>query len=65
MNYSQYLFSCLVKLFDEEFEQMPYDVQFDATIDEYEIFENSKFNDGNKGEYECIVDYLNDKYGKR
>ena len=32
---------------------------------EYEIFENSKYNDVNRPEYECIVDYLNDKYGKR
>ena len=65
MNYSQYLFSCLFKLFDEEFEQMPYDSQFNEAMYEYSIFEGSKFNDGNKGEYECIVDYLNDKYGKR
>jgi len=65
MNYSQYLFSCLIKLYDSEFEQMEYDIQFYDTINEYEIFENSNFNDGNKSEYECIVNYLNDKYGKR
>lgn len=65
MNYNQYLFSCLMKLFDKEFEQMEYDIQFDVAIAEYEIFENSKYNDVNRPEYECIVDYLNDKYGKR
>jgi hypothetical protein len=54
-----------MKLFDSEFEQMEYDIQFDVTIEEYVIFENSKFNDGNIGEYECIINYLNDKYGKR
>jgi hypothetical protein len=65
MDYNQYLFSCLMKLFDSEFEQMEYDIQFDVAIEEYVIFENSKFNDGNIGEYECIINYLNDKYGKR
>lgn len=65
MDYNQYLFSCLMKLFDKEFDEMPYDRQFDKAIVEYELFENSKFNDGNKGEYECIVEYLTDKHGKR
>ncbi len=64
MDYNQYLFSCLMKLFDSEFEQMEYDIQFDVAIEEYVIFENSKFNDGNKGEYDCIVEYLKHKYGK-
>jgi len=65
MDYNQYLFSCLLKLFDKEFEQMEYDIQFDVAIAEYEIFENSKYNDVNRPEYECIVEYLTDKYGKR
>jgi hypothetical protein len=65
MNYSQYLFSCLFKLFNSEFEQMAYDIQFDEALYEYALFENSGFNDSNKGEYECIVEYLTNKYGKR
>ena len=65
MNYNQYLFSCLMKLFDSDFEQMEYDIQFDVAIAEYEEFENSKYNDVNRPEYECIVEYLTDKYGKR
>lgn len=65
MDYNQYLFSCLLKLFDKEFEQMEYDIQFDVAIGEYEIFENSNYNDVNRPEYECIVEYLTDKYGKR
>lgn len=65
MDYNQYLFSCLMKLFDKEFEQMEYDIQFDVAIAEYEIFENSNYNDGTRPEYECIVEYLTDKNGKR
>jgi hypothetical protein len=65
MDYSQYLFSCLLKLFDSEFEQMEYDIQYDVAISEYEEFENSSYNDENRGEYECIVEYLTDKYKKK
>lgn len=65
MDYSQYLFSCLLKLFDSEFEQMEYDIQYAITISEYEKFENSPYNDENRGEYECIVEYLTDKYKKK
>ena len=65
MNYNQYLFSCLLKLFNSEFEQLEYDVQFGEAIREFELFENSEFNEDNKGLYECIVEYLTNKYGKR
>jgi hypothetical protein len=44
---------------------MAYDIQFDEALYEYALFENSGFNDSNKGEYECIVEYLTNKYGKR
>ena len=65
MSYNQYLFSCLLKLFDSEFEQMEYDIQYDVVFSKYEEFENSSYNDENRDEYECIVEYLTDKYEKK
>lgn len=62
MNYNEYLFSCLLKIYDKEFEQMEYDLQFNEAKLKYVEFENSTFNVDTKGEYECIIDYLDDKY---
>jgi hypothetical protein len=58
MNYDVYLFSCLLKEFSYKFEQRPYDEQYDIATNEFKKFESSKFNDINKGAYECIVDYI-------
>jgi len=62
MNYNYYLFSCLLKIYDKEFAQTEYDLQFQRIPKLYEAFASSKFNDTNKGEYECIIDYLTNKY---
>lgn len=64
MNYNVYLFSCLMKLFDMEFEQLEYDLQYEKAIEEYVKYELSGFNDKNKSEYDCIVNYLKHKYDK-
>ena len=64
MNYSEYLFSCLLKIYDKEFEQMEYDLQFEEAPLRYADFEKSSFNVDTKGEYECILDYLTNKYIK-
>lgn len=64
MNYNVYLFSCLMKLFDKEFEQLEYDLQFEKAIKEYAKFEDSIFNYANKSEYDCIVNYLKNTYDK-
>jgi hypothetical protein len=58
MNYNIYLFSCLLKLFDKEFEQLEYDIQYEKAVKEYMKFSSSKFNDVTKSEYDCIVNYL-------
>ncbi len=56
MNYSFYLFS---KLFDAFYEiECPYDYLFGEVLRMYEDYEGSKYNDPNKGEYECMVKYL-------
>ena len=64
MNYNEYLFSCLLKIYDKEFNQMEYDLQFDEAPLRYADFLKSSFNVDTKGEYDCIIDYLKDKYGQ-
>ena len=55
MNYNQYLYSCLLKIYDKEFEELEYDLQFELLPTLYKAFEESAFNDPNMGEYECIT----------
>jgi len=62
MNYDVYLFSNLIKLFDSEFEELPYDEQYDDLPTLYEDFENSKFNVDTKSAYDCMIEYLKEKY---
>lgn len=64
MNYNEYLFSCLLKIYDKKFEQLEYDLQFEKIAQRYLGFTQSKFDDDAKPEYECIVEYLEDKYIK-
>ena len=58
-NYELYLFSCLIKLYDKNFEKQPYDIQFDLLPTYYHHFELSIFNADDKSLYDCIVDYCN------
>lgn len=62
MDYDLYLFSNLIKLFDSEFEELPYDEQYDKLPTLYEGFENSKFNVDTKSAYDCMIEYFNEKY---
>ncbi len=62
MNYNLYLFSCLLKIYDKEFSELEYDLQFEQLPQLYDDFFKSDFNVGDKGEYECILAYLKDKY---
>lgn len=64
MNYNEYLFSCLLKIYDKEFEQMEYDLQYERIAQRYIGFTQSKFDVDTKGVYECIIEYLEDKYIK-
>lgn len=60
MSYELYLFSCLLKLFDFDFDEKPYDEQFDLLPDKFKKFENSHYNDPTIPVYDCIVNYLKD-----
>ena len=62
MNYNIYLFSNLVKFFNKEFEELPYDEQYNLLPSMYEDFEISEFNRSEYSEYDCMIDYLKDKY---
>jgi hypothetical protein len=65
MDYDMYLFSCLLKEFNKEFAEQPYDWQYDVLTKLYEKFETSLHNDVNKSAYDCMINYLNSKeYGK-
>jgi DNA-binding transcriptional regulator GbsR (MarR family) len=62
MNYDVYLFSNLIKLFNAEFEELPYDEQWDNLPSLYEEYDKSKFNVDTKGAYECMIEFLEEKY---
>jgi hypothetical protein len=59
MTYNEYLFSQLLAIYDEDFKVMPYDEQWELVPQMYLDFINSNFNNESKGEYDCIVNYLN------
>lgn len=58
IGYETYLFSCILKLFNSKFEELPYDQQFELLPIYYERFKASTYNNPNRGLYECIVDYV-------
>ena len=62
MNYDLYLFSCLLKEYDKEFAEKPYDEQYDLINGMYNEFENSGYDDRNIGLYECLTNYFDNKY---
>jgi hypothetical protein len=62
MDYDMYLFSNLIKFYDAEFEELPYDEQWDTLPSLYEEYDNSKFNVDTKGAYECMIEFLEEKY---
>lgn len=65
MDYNLYLFSNLVKLYNADFNNLEYDLQFEQLSSMYDDFLNSSFNDSKFGEYDCIVKYLIYKYGEK
>lgn len=57
MSYSFFLFA---KLHDAILGDSgePYDIQYDDIVDMYDVYEASKHNNSNVGEYECMVEHL-------
>jgi hypothetical protein len=54
MKYGEYL-SCLLKKYDKEFNELEYDIQFDAITLLYSNFEKSIFCVDSLGEYESML----------
>jgi hypothetical protein len=65
MSYNEYLFCCLLKLYDKTFEELEYDLQYKLGMKQYKHFQSTDFNDISIDLYQCIINYLEDKYGKR
>jgi hypothetical protein len=60
MNYDIFLFSCLLRHYNTEYENLAYDTQYDLAHILWESFAESPYNDSNRGLYECLVDYFSD-----
>lgn len=56
-SYSFFLFSKLYSLI-VKIDDYAYDVLFDDILEWYNKYDESTYNDGNKPEYECMVEYL-------
>ena len=64
MNYSEYLFSQLLSLYDIEFAELPYDIQFAEAMVLHEKFQQSNFNIDILSEYDCMINYLSNTIKK-
>jgi len=60
--YQIYLFLQLIQCFNKDFAELPYDIQFEEGCELLKEYENSIYNNDNKSEYDCMVEFLNDKY---
>ena len=62
MCYEEYLFSQLLAIYNVHFSGEPYDIQYENAITMYAEFEQSHFNVGSVGLYQCIINFLQYKY---
>jgi hypothetical protein len=62
MKYGEYLLSCLLKKYDKEFNELEYDIQFDAITFILLILKRVFFCVDSLGEYESMLNYLKHKY---
>lgn len=63
MEYGAYLIAVLLIEKDVFFKELEHDLQFEKAIKLHNDFINSKFNDENISEYDCILKFLkNIKY---
>ena len=54
----------LLKIYDKQFAEFEYDLQYEKIAQRYLGFTQSRFNVDTKGVYECMIEYLEDKYIK-
>lgn len=61
MNYSSFLFNCLLREHNVSFNELPYDRMYEEHNELREEFLKSEFNTDDKSEYDCINKFLNHK----
>lgn len=61
-DYDMYLFSCLLKRYDVEFKESPYDWQYDVLPRLYKMFLLSPENNQIKSAYDCMINYFDNRY---
>ena len=64
IDYQMYLYSNLLKLYDKNFAELEYDLQFELIPTLYKTFAESNYNNPDRGEYDCITDFLTNQYKK-
>ena len=62
--YQIYLFLQLLLCYNEELAKEPYDIQFGDGCELLDEFENSIYNKLPKSEYDCMKEFLNNKFNK-
>lgn len=58
MNYSQFLFSQLLRDYLRTNYPIEYDILFEVSLISYRDYNESNYNDSNKDEYSCMVSYI-------
>jgi len=62
--YQIYLFLKLIQCCNKDFAELPYDIQFEEGCELLKEYENSIYNNAHKSEYDCMVEFLNNKFNK-
>ena len=62
MNYNFFLFTELLRLFDKPLFEKEYDILFGDIQGIFEEYSNSHFTMQNKSEYDCMHDFLTERY---
>jgi hypothetical protein len=60
MQYSFFLFCQLYRDIIKPTDEQTYDLMFEDLVDLYWIYDTSEFNSDKHGEYECMVNFLQD-----
>lgn len=63
--YSRHLLFNLMCLRDPGFRDMEYDLQWDKLNSVFNDYKNSGYDKDTQGEYDCIQEFLSDKYRSR
>jgi hypothetical protein len=62
IDYEMWMFSDLMRCYNEEWKDEDYDVIWEELFPLYEEFENSKYDVDSKSAIDCMHDFLTNKY---